>query len=237
MIHRLMKNHVTENVGWAAYMLFTDRAIQSLGVQVEGIHNQIESYEHLGEIQIYCIDLHARYKEIIETKRIFVSPEEADLTFTFDFEAPPPVIWHWMTDIEKKNRLAGDEAIFSVIARPGGRSGPGASNHCAHGKDLKGSLTEKILDWRPFDYFTIETVDGKMIMHLTNQFEPLSNGSRTHFIIHCLLLSPRLPRIIRRPILKPIFTKINLSNCQKIAKLIAQETDAEVGTRAVQAAA
>lgn len=237
MIHRLMKNHVTENVGWTAYMLFTDRAIQSLGVQVEEIHNQVESYEHLGEIQIYCIDLHARYKEIIETKHIFISPEEADFTFTFDFDAPPPVIWHWMTDIEKKNLLAGDEAIFSVIARPGGRSGPGASNHCAHGKNLKGSLIEKILDWRPFDYFTIESIDGKMMMHLTYQFEPLSNGSRTRFIVHCLMLSPRIPRIIRRPMLKPMFTKLNLSTCQKIANFIAQEPDVEIGANAVQATA
>jgi len=237
MIHRLMKNHVTENTSWTAYMLFTESAIQSLGVQVENIHKQIERYEHLGEIQIHCIDLHTRYKTIIEARRVFISTEEADFVFTFDFDAPPPVIWHWMTDVEKKNLLAGDDAIFSVLARPGGRSGPGASNHCAHGKNLKGSLIEKILDWRPFDYFTIESVDGKMKMHLTSQFEPLSNGSKTRFHNHCIMLSPRLPRIIRRPMLKPMFTKLNLSNCQAIAKYIVQEADAETGAQVVRAAA
>ena len=218
MIHRLMKNHVTENTGWTAYMLFTDRAIQSLGVQIERVHKQTESYEYLGEIQIHCIDLHVRYKAIIEARRVFIASEEADFTFTFDFDAPPAVIWHWMTDVEKKNLLAGGEAIFSVIARPGGRSGPGASNHCAHGKDLKGSLIENILDWRPFDYFTLESVDSKMIMLLTYQFEPLSNGSRARFHTYCEMLSPKLPRFIRRSIFKPIFTKLNLSNCQAIAE-------------------
>ena len=235
MIHRLMKNHVTENTGWTAYMLFTDRAIQSLGVQIERVHKQTESYEYLGEIQIHCIDLHVRYKAIIEARRVFIASEEADFTFTFDFDAPPAVIWHWMTDVEKKNLLAGGEAIFSVIARPGGRSGPGASNHCAHGKDLKGSLIENILDWRPFDYFTLESVDSKMIMLLTYQFEPLSNGSRTRFHTYCEMLSPKLPRFIRRSIFKPIFTKLNLSNCQAIAKYIAQETNIETSTHTVQA--
>ena len=235
MIHRLMKNHVTENTGWTAYMLFTDRAIQSLGVQIERVHKQTESYEYLGEIQIHCIDLHVRYKAIIEARRVFIASEEADFTFTFDFDAPPAVIWHWMTDVEKKNLLAGGEAIFSVIARPGGRSGPGASNHCAHGKDLKGSLIENILDWRPFDYFTLESVDSKMIMLLTYQFEPLSNGSRARFHNYCEMLSPKLPRFIRRLIFKPIFTKLNLSNCQAIAKYIAQETNIETSTHTVQA--
>ena len=235
MIHRLMKNHVTENTGWTAYMLFTDRAIQSLGVQIERVHKQTESYEYLGEIQIHCIDLHVRYKAIIEARRVFIASEEADFTFTFDFDAPPAVIWHWMTDVEKKNLLAGGEALFSVIARPGGRSGPGASNHCAHGKDLKGSLIENILDWRPFDYFTLESVDRKMIMLLTYQFEPLSNGSRTRFHTYCEMLSPKLPRFIRRSIFKPIFTKLNLSNCQAIAKYIAQETNIETSTHTVQA--
>jgi len=237
MIHRLMKNHVTENTGWTAYMLFTESAIQSLGVQIEDIHKQNESYDYLGEIQVCCINLHTRYKTIIEAQRVFISTEEADAVFTFDFDAPPSVIWHWMSDVEKKNLIAGEEAIFSLLARPGGRSGPGASNHCAHGKNLKGSLIEKILDWRPFDYFTIESVDGKMIMRLTHQFEPLSNGSRTRFRSQCLMLSPRLPRIIRRPILKPMFKKLNLSNCQAIAKYIAQETDAEAGAQVVQATA
>jgi hypothetical protein len=237
MIHRLMKNHVTENTGWTAYMLFTNQAIQSLGVQFEEIHNQIESYEHLGEIQIYCIDLHARYKEIIETRRIFISPEEADYTFTFDFEAPPSVIWHWLTDIDKKTLLAEGEAVFTVQSRPGGRSGPGASNHCAHGKNLKGSLVETILDWRPFEYFTLDGTEGNNHMRQTYRLEPISDGMRTRLHFHTLMISPSLPRLIRRPLVKIMFSKIASSHCQEIAKHIAWETDVEIGSRSAQAAA
>jgi hypothetical protein len=237
MIHRLMKNHVTDNTGWTAYILFTDRAIQSLGVQIKEIHNQIESYEHLGEIQIYCIDLHTRYKEILETRRVFVSPEEADFTFTFDFDAPLPVIWHWLTDIEKKTLLAEGDAIFTAQSRPGGRSGPGASNHCAHGKNLKGSLIETILDWRPFEYFTFDGTEGNNNIRQTYRLESISDGAGTRLHMHAVMLSPSLPRFIRRPMLKMIFSKMALSHCQNIEKHIAQDKDAEPGARAVQAAA
>ena len=231
MIHRLMKNHVTEKTGWTAYMLFTNRAIQSLGVQFNEIHNQFESYEHLGEIQIYCIDLHTRYKEIIETRRIFVSPEEADYTYT------PPVIWHWLTDIEKKTILADGEAVFTAQSRPGGRSGPGASNHCAHGKNLKGSLVETILDWRPFEYFTFDGIEGKNNMRQTYRLESISDGMGTRLHFHVVMKSPSLPGFIRRPMVKMIVSKLASSHCQKIARYIAREKDAEHGTRVVQATA
>jgi hypothetical protein len=237
MIHRLMKNHVTENTGWTAYILFTNRAIQNLGVQFDEIHKQIESYEHLGEIRIHCIDLHARYKAIIETKRVFVSPDEADFNFTFDFDAPPQVIWHWMTDIEKKTLLADGDAIFTAQSRPGGRNGPGASNHCAHGKNLKGLLIETILDWRPFEYFTFDGTEGNSKMRQTYRLESISDGMGTRLHFHVVMISPSLPRFIRRPMVKMIVSKLALSFCQNIANHIARETDAEIGTRTIQATA
>jgi hypothetical protein len=228
LIHRLMKNHITENTGWNAYLLFTHQAFQHLGVQPGGIHQQTESYEHLGEIQIRCLDLHARYKAIIKSRREFISPEEADHTFTFDFQAPPTVIWHWWTDIEKKTLWSNGKAVFTARSRPGGRSGPGATNHCAHGKDLKGSLMETILDWRPFNYFTIEGVDGKLITRQTYKLEPIVDGTGTRLYILSLMVSPSIPRFIRRPMLKMMMNKMHIENCQTVAKYIAQETYTEI---------
>ena len=237
LIHRLMKNHITENTGWNAYVLFTHRAFQDINLQPEGLHEQLESYEHLGEIQIHCINLHARYKAIVEARRVIVSPEEADFSFNFDFHAPPPVIWHWLTDIEKKNLLAEGEAKFTARARPGGRNGPGATNHCAHGKDLKGSLVETILDWRPFDYFTSESVEGKSNMRQTYKLEPSSDGTETRLYILTMMVSPSLPRFIRRPMLKMILSKMLLSHCQAVADYIAREMDTKTGAAVAQLAA
>jgi hypothetical protein len=237
LIHRLMKNHVTENTGWTAYMLFTYRAIQSLGVQIDGIHDQTESYEHLGEIQIHCLDLHARYKAIIEARHIFISPEDADFAFTFDFNAPPPIIWHWLTDIEKKTLLAGGEALFTAKSRPGGRNGPGASNHCAHGKNLKGSLVETILDWRPFDYYTFEATEGNSNMRQTYKLEAIADGKGTRLHLLVVMVSPALPRFLRRAMLKMMLSKMFLSHCQAVAKFIAQEANVEIRSQATHVAA
>jgi len=237
LIHRLMKNHVTENTGWNAYILFTRQAFQSMAVQPEGLHEQIESYEYLGDIQILSLNLHERYKAIIEARRTVVTPEEADFSFAFDFHAPPPVIWHWLTDNEKKTLLAGGEAVFTARSRPGGRNGPGASNHCAHGKDLKGLLVETIVDWRPFDYYTFEAMEGNSNMRQTYKLEPVSDGTETrlHFLVK--MISPPLPRFIRRLILKMMLSKMVLSHCQAVANYLARDVDAEIGSHAAQAAA
>jgi hypothetical protein len=234
MIHRLMKNHITENTGWNAYILCTQPAFQNMGIQPEGVHEQIESYDHLGDIQIHCLDLHARYKDMLETRRVFVSPEDADYSFSYDFQAPPPLIWHWLTDIEKKTLLANGDAVFTAKSRPGGRSGPGATNHCAHGKNLKGLLVETILDWRPFDYFTFDGTEGNSNMRHTYRLEPIADGTETRLHLFVKIISHPLPRFIRRPIMKMMFSKMHLTYCQNMAKYIAQDADADIRTSTTQ---
>jgi class 3 adenylate cyclase len=232
LIHRLMKNQVKVNTGWDAYALFTSQAHQHMDVHPEGLHEQIEIYEFLGDIQTLSLNLHDRYKAIIETRKVAIAPEEADFSFTFDFKASPPVLWHWLTDTGKKNLLAEGEAIFTARTRPGGRNGPGASNHCAHGKNLKGSLVETILDWRPFDYFTSEAVEGKSNVRQTYKLEPNPDGTETRLHILTVMVSPPLPRFIRRPILKMMLSRMMLAQCQAVANYIARETDTEPDTTA-----
>lgn len=234
LIHRLMKNHVTENTDWNAYVLFTQRAFQNMSVQPEGLHEQLESYEHLGEIQIYCLDLHARYKALVEARRIFISPEEADFSFTYDFQAPPPVVWHWITDPQKKTLVVGAGSVFTAKTRPGGRIGPGATNHCAHGKNLKKLLVETILDWRPFDYLTQETINGKMVFRDTYKLESLSNNQGTRLHMYTNLVNVPLPQWIKRLLLKIMVSKFVLSNFQNTAQLIAEEMTSGAEDTAIQ---
>jgi len=225
LIHRLMKNRIAENTGWEAYILFTQRAFQNLGVEPENVHEQIETYDHLGEIHIHCIDLHERYKTIIETKRVVISPREADFSLSYDFHAPQPIVWHWITDPEKKSMSVGMDAVFTAKKRPGGRTGPGATNHCAHGKNLKGLLIETILDWRPFDYLTLETVDGKMVFRETWKLEGLPEDQGTRLFIYSKMISSPLPlpRWIIRPVIKIIMSKTMQTNFQNMEQLIEEK--------------
>jgi hypothetical protein len=237
LIHRLMKNHLTERTGWNAYILLTSQALQHMDVFPEGLHEQIETYEHLGDVQTLSINLLEKYQAIIEARRSIVTPEEADFSFNYDFDAPPAEIWHWMTDVEKKNLLAEGEAIFTPRARPSGRNGPGATNHCAHGKNLKGSLVETVLDWRPFDYFTSEMVEGNMKLRQMYRLEPIPPGTKTRIHLLVMLISPSLPRMIRRLMLKMTYSKAVLANCNAIANHITQEREVQLSDTTVQAPA
>ncbi len=64
LIHRLLKNGVFEATGWKGYAVFTDQALEHMQCSKENYFRRCETYEHLGDVNIYCMDLHARYDEI-----------------------------------------------------------------------------------------------------------------------------------------------------------------------------
>ncbi|HXQ35984.1 MAG TPA: DUF2652 domain-containing protein [Anaerolineales bacterium] len=64
LIHRLAKNRVTESTGWKGYALFTDQVLEQMQHSKDNFFKQSESYEHLGDVKIYCMDMHPRYEEM-----------------------------------------------------------------------------------------------------------------------------------------------------------------------------
>jgi hypothetical protein len=64
LIHRLAKNRVTESTGWKGYALFTGQVMEHLGHSKDNFFKQSESYEHLGDVDVYCRDMHVRYDEM-----------------------------------------------------------------------------------------------------------------------------------------------------------------------------
>ena len=64
LIHRLAKNRVTESTGWKGYALFTVRSWNVCRHSKDDFFKQSESYEHLGDVDVYCRDMHVRYEEM-----------------------------------------------------------------------------------------------------------------------------------------------------------------------------
>ncbi|HSL46311.1 MAG TPA: DUF2652 domain-containing protein [Anaerolineales bacterium] len=64
LIHRLAKNSVAESTGWKGYALFTDPVLERMQVRKEDLFKRCETYEHLGDVNIYCMDMHVRYEEM-----------------------------------------------------------------------------------------------------------------------------------------------------------------------------
>lgn len=61
LVHRLLKNRVAESTGWRGYALFTLQGLESIQGDKQAFVQQLESYEHLGEVETYVMDMHARY--------------------------------------------------------------------------------------------------------------------------------------------------------------------------------
>lgn len=195
LIHRLLKNHVSEVTGWRAYAMFTDAVLNHIGIPTAGMHAQAESYEHLGAVKTYSINMQARYRELVEARRVFVKPEEADVTVSVEINAPPAIVWEWVNDPRKRS-VYMEGTRWSAESRPGGRTGVGAKNHCAHGD---GEYVESILDWRPFDYVTSEgELMPKAFSRMTHHFQPSPDGQSTHLHEYTILKRDGWPRWLTR---------------------------------------
>jgi len=215
LAHRLLKNQVGDVAGWKAYILFTEAGLMQLGIDLDNLHKGIEEYEHLGEIETFSLDLHARYQELIAARRVFISAEEADSVITRTVAATPVVLWEWLNDIQKRLRWENYDDI-RPIGRPGGRLGEGARNHCAHGNNL---VEETILDWRPFEYYTTE-YPMAIQSHL---LEPIPDGTRLS--VHFKLKMP-LPRFLTRLIVQIMSRRMKVEQqYDTLVRLIAEEAE------------
>ena len=212
LVHRLSKNHVTEATGWRAYLMITEPCLAHLDLKLEGVHEQTESYEHLGEIKTINMDMHRRYDELKEAHRVIIGEQDADLYFSVDFATPPPLTWEWLQDPNKRNIWGSGLVHWYGGDRPKGRAGAGASNHCAHGKSVS---TEVTVDWRPFKYSTTDSYEnGKKVFSETIQLESLPNGgTRVHD--YSKIVMP-LPRWIRR-----VVARMMILNQMKYDQLMA----------------
>ncbi|MFN2221112.1 MAG: DUF2652 domain-containing protein [Candidatus Promineifilaceae bacterium] len=222
-LFRLTKNHVTQETGWNAYILCTAVSLRQLGLPTEGMREFSESYEHLGEVTVYASDLHARFEEIAAARHIVLKPEEIHGTLQHDFAAPPAVVWEWLNDPVRRTQVQ-PENRWSSATRPGGRTGAGARNHCAHGKD--GLTCETILDWRPFDYVTSIQTTEKMPYKLLDQtttirLEPIGDGQRTR--VYWDYRMERLPGFIARVSIKQFLKMFRQQYVEPLAQLIAED--------------
>jgi uncharacterized protein YndB with AHSA1/START domain len=219
--HRLTKNHVSETTGWQAYIMLTAQCLEHLKLDLTEAHVQVEAYEHLGEVKTYNIELHKRYKEITSVRRIALDRNSASFVITQDFSTPPAVTWEWVQDPAKRNLWNGGHVTWSNAARPRGRRGVGASNHCAHGKTV---TTELIVDWRPFEYSTADTLkNGKKTFTETFLLEPLPDGGTR--VVDMLKAHMPLPRFLITSMIRFVLLKLHKFDkaLELAAKMAAEE--------------
>jgi uncharacterized protein YndB with AHSA1/START domain len=230
LIHRLLKNHVADEHGWRGYALFTDQALAHTGLKPAGLQEMSETYD-IGEVKIFVTNLKERYLTLHELRHVMVERSEADLIYEFDYAAPPPVVWDWLNDPQKRLKWEYADRHMFPIFMPKGRTTAGAINHCMHGKNLV--MVETVLDWRPFDYFTVSQ-DVLQAVLMTVTFKLLPTATGTHMLYTCRLkpqISLPMPASLKLAAVKSELDKLKVKEAyQKIAQLVIEENQAEKGS-------
>lgn len=226
LAHRLMKNHIFEHTGWKAYAMLTKVAMDCMMLDLEDVHNQIETYEHLGDIQTITINLSSRYDAIIASQSFYISEKDADVSVAHEFNLSQAEIWQMVTSPESLNALARYTVTWSAAKRPNGRTGVGAVNHCAHGKGVSQST---IIDWHPFDYYSAHAVDGTLKWYEMREIKPTPDKNRIIYIGRWKA-DTGLPRWITKLVGKLLIRKIMNDFISQIENHLAETNSIEETT-------
>jgi len=198
LLHRLAKNKLGEVTGWRGYALFTDASLIRMDVHPLNVHAHTETYEHLGDVNAFSVNLADRYKELTEERTVILARGEADVVLSREFPVSPGVLWEWLNDPKKRTKWMRGSA-WHERTRPQGRTGRGATNHCSNSDAI-----EYILDWRPFLYYTVEIVKKPLRIRMSSTLEPVPGGTR---LTWCARLNGSLPRWILRGICRLFISK------------------------------
>lgn len=177
LVHRMMKNQVIKRTGIEAYALFTKAAADALALEsyCSSLETYKESYEYVGEVEMFVHCLKTRFEEEKAKKRVEIKKEDAWVATDVIVNAPAALIWEHVTKVELKLKWTGFDFINKTDAPEGNRVGEGTHFHCAHG-DV--DFQYKVIDWDPLVYYTSNAIGLMGLKYLcTYKIEEQEDGS------------------------------------------------------------
>lgn len=183
LIHRLLKNTIAADTGFAAYAAYTAPAVEALRLEeaLSGLATHSERTADMGEVQLYVKNMAQVWEQNREAVRMNVRPQEALAELEFQFPVERDRLWRYLT--ETRTRKIFDQADSeSLEKRPDGEMGPGGVYVCAHGRR---TVRHVIVDWRPPSTYTINmaTPLPGTTGRVTTIMEPQEGGTRLRLLI------------------------------------------------------
>jgi hypothetical protein len=214
LVHRLLKNRVADELGHRGYALYTDAVLAAMGLDPQALRftRHAEEVNEVGPVEGWVADLHERWAEERERRRVKVNPEASYITLVDELPAARQVLWSYMTDAQLRPKW--QEGVLRVDeTNPGGRRGAGTTNHCVHGKE---AMLEEVQDWRPFDYFTVDLHPPMPLigpLRITIELEETADGTR---VTERLIPLGGLKARAIMPLFKRMYVKASRESYEKL---------------------
>ena len=175
VVHRLLKNSITES----AYAFISNACIDVTGLEPQalGMRRHTETYEHIGEVGGWVLDLEQAWRAYRERKQVYVGEKQAAFSYSYFFPAPPQMLWEYISSPNLRAKWGlGLDRIDQLD--PTGRRQQGTLNHCMHGEQV---ILQEFIDWRPPRYYTSKaTLPGGLVVISTHEIEPVDGGAIMH---------------------------------------------------------
>lgn len=184
VVHRLLKNSVTDQTTLRGYALFTRACVEQFGLDPAalGMVEHTQAFEDIGEVTGYVMDLERRWRDEQQRQSVYIGPDRGITLAEFDLPAPSAVAWAYITSPAKRPLWQLDTRRVDQ-RNPRGVPGVGTTNHCVHGEF---AVDEEILDWKPFAYFTERSTTPAGTALFTFELTPLGDGGRTRAAMRML---------------------------------------------------
>jgi uncharacterized protein YndB with AHSA1/START domain len=185
MVHRMLKNSVTEQFGLRGYALLSDACLISIGIDQAGLHRHSERYEDIGEVAGVVIDLEEPWRAAAPVR---LADGDADIVLTADVAASAARVWDAQTDAAKQLGWR----VGATRVEPDGDPGIGTKTHCVHGNT---TITQEIVDWQPERYYSYTERNPIGSCLWTIELESLAEGV-THVVWRIALTGGRTQRVL-----------------------------------------
>jgi hypothetical protein len=148
LVHRLLKGRVaSERSSGFAQITAAAAAVLSVGDPSTDLAPEPESFEHVGEVDTYVIDLEEQWTTERDQRRLAVDPAQAIVDEVIELAAQPADAWAYLTSPALRPTWEGPIVVTELAG--GGRRGVGTMASCVIGRL---ATLEEIVDWQPFDH-------------------------------------------------------------------------------------
>ena len=147
MAHRLTKNTVTASTGVKAYALYSQAAVEGLGISNlvgEWIGHR-EEYD-AGEVEVWVEDMRPVWEAARQRSVIDIPDADIADKASIEIALPIEVVWDRVANADYRRMLVGSDRQ-ELTGKEEGRIGIGDVFQCYHGDAVVPSV---ILEWFPF---------------------------------------------------------------------------------------